>query len=326
MICPSPQSPLPVRETFDSTSEGEGPIPCVVHLLSMSQAERQLRDFDARLIELTEELALSNSQDDADLIVGEINHFQGHRERLQARVEELKRLDSRKRHYCEPDAPTQVAAEEEEVIYNSQGLTRSKKALLATATAVSAPIRCEWWMELYHDFFNLWQLQPPTTTGRVLNPRPFYENTEDIGQYLIQRGFPIIGDGSHSITFLISDRWVAKVARYGWHTKQNQHTLKHFQERNLDLAMYSAYPKVFAQSRLVFVSGDKEGITYRLYLQERLYGPFIYGGLDTNDINASPFNRASIAETLDKETNLKQWAWTSERGQRNRMLKCFDYQ
>lgn len=320
-----------MRETFDSTSEGEGPIPCVVHLLTMSQAERQLRDFDARLVELNEEMILSNSQDDVDLIVGEINHFQGHRERVQARIEELKRLSSLKRVY-EPEAPSsQVVEEEEEVVYNSQGsMTRSAKAKLLTS-AVSAPIRREWWMELYHDFFELWKLDPPTTSGRVLNPRPFFDDTEDIGKYLIERGFPIIGDGSHSITFLITPTWVAKVARYGWHTSRNQHTLKHFQERNLDLTMYQAYPKVFAESRLLFVcgvSGEGGGgaLDYRLYIQQRLYGPFIYGGLDTNDIKASPYNRASITAALEKESNLKQWAWTKERDQKDRVLKCFDYQ
>jgi len=291
--------------------------------MSATQAAREIRALDSKLMDLTEELALSSSSEHSDLVDMEISHLLGQKERIAAHLAQLTLSSHRKR--AEPDLPSsqQEPVEEEEEFRNSQGsqgMTRSAKK--ATTSHVTPPKRPEWWMELYHDFFDLWALSPPASTPDSLSKaRRYYADTEDIGKYLIERGFPVLGDGQQSITFLLSDHWVAKVARYGWHTSRNDRTVRHFHERNLDLAMYTAYPKVFAQSRLVFVSGDKEGITYRLYVQERLYGPFIYGTLHAGDVRKSPTNRATIVELLEREPSLRQWAWT-----RGGVLKCFDYQ
>ena len=325
MICSSPSSPriYAAATTFDSTSEGEEATPCVVHLMSATQAAREIRALDSKLMDLTEELALSSSSEHSDLVEMEMSHLTGQKERIVAHLAQLTLSSHRKR--AEPDLPSsqQEPVEEEEEFRNSQGsqgMTRSAKK--ATTSHVTPPKRPEWWMELYHDFFDLWALSPPPSPPDCLSKaRRYYADTEDIGKYLIERGFPVLGDGQQSITFLLSDHWVAKVARYGWHTSRNDRTVRHFHERNLDLAMYTAYPKVFAQSRLVFVSGDKEGITYRLYVQERLYGPFIYGTLHAGDVRKSPTNRATIVELLEREPSLRQWAWT-----RGGVLKCFDYQ
>ena len=326
MIFSSPSSPLiyAAATTFDSTSEGEESSPCVVHLMSATQAAREIRALDSKLIELTEELALSSSSEDSDLLDMEISHLTGQKERIVAHLAQLTSSSHRKR--AEPDLPSsqQETVEEEEEFRNSQGsqgMTRSAKRATATSH-VTPPTRPQWWMELYHDFFNLWEISPPASTPDCLSKaRRYYADTEDVGKYLIERGFPVLGDGQQSITFLLSEHWVAKVARYGWDSSRNDRTVRHFHERNLDLAMYSAYPKVFAQSRLVFVSGDKEGITYRLYVQERLYGPFIYGTLHAGDIRKSVYNRASIVDILEREPSLRQWAWT-----KSGVLKCFDYQ
>lgn len=327
MICSSPSSPRihAAPTTFDSTSEGEEATPCVVHLMSATQAAREIRALDSKLMDLTEELALSSSSEHSDLVEMEMSHLTGQKERIVAHLVQLTALSHRKR--AEPDLPSsqQETVEEEEEFRNSQGsqgMTRSAKKATTTSN-VTPPIRPQWWMELYHDFFDLWALSPPAapTPDCLSKARRYYADTEDVGKYLIERGFPVLGDGQQSITFLLSDHWVAKVARYGWHTPRNDRTVRHFHERNLDLAMYTAYPKVFAQSRLVFVSGDKEGITYRLYVQERLYGPFIYGTLHAGDVRKSPTNRATIVELLEREPSLRQWAWT-----RGGVLKCFDYQ
>jgi hypothetical protein len=227
---------------------------------------------------------------------------------------------------------------------------------------VREPNRPELLMLHYHDLMDLWLLEPPVGGVKGKATAWLYQDTEPIGKYLIGRGFPLLGAGSATLTFQLTERWVAKVARYGWDSRNNKLTVRHFQERNRDLMMCAEYPSCFAESRLTFVNiieneySHVDGswqrtvvVPHRLYVQELLQAPFIYEGLDDEQIDNNE-NACMLREFIrnhpdpnprsNSPTILKQWAWTRRKKMETALceggsgvqheldiewLVCFDY-
>jgi hypothetical protein len=347
-----PSSPVSlIGSSFPASEEEEEDTPpCVLERVTPLQAERLIRSIDSKLVQLSEELAdAAPDSDDACLIPSEIEDLKRKKEQLVERLVAAPQKRAR--------SPV-VVREDEESPEGSQHQSSSQSSSPALPRRftrsrgrneikpVEAPRRVEWWMELYHDFMYLWDFVPPVAPAGALNADAYLEDTEEIGKILIARGFPLIGHGKHTLTFLLTNDWVAKVARYGWDRSRDHFTIRHFRERNLDLSMSTAYPTCFAESRLIFVSGDKEGVFYRLYIQERLYGPFIFHGLDPDMIEENE-NRYMLTEFLRNNPDpnpksraplLKQWGWTRRKRLQTlvcegltemfemQWLVCFDYQ
>lgn len=335
--------------TFDSPSdsESEESHPCLLDRLTPLQAERLISSYDAQLAKLAEELRDAEpDSSDACLIAGEIATFRENRIKLVERLL-ISAPQKRKARVLPADEE-----DDEDSPCGSQVSTRSarRRAVLDGSQRpirpVQPPKRADWFRELYHDFMNLWELAPPSGAllrGTKATSASLRQDTEEIGKYLIDRGFPLIGKGSATLVFLLDEHWVAKVARYGWESKRNQLTVKHFQERNRDLMMHATYPTCFAESRLTYVHTTRNEYDpadgawirtvvepHRLYVQERLYGPFTYEGLDEEQIDSQVDNADVLREFIRNHpdpnpasrssTILKQWAYTKKG-----VLVCFDY-
>jgi len=163
----------------------------------------------------------------------------------------------------------------------------------------------------------------PPPAASVYDAVRHYDRTEALGIYLIARGFPIIGEGRHTLVFLLTDRYVAKVARWDLGRGHDDLYFKHLEERNLDLAMARDYPACFARTELVYTFSPS---TYRMYVQERLNTTgAIMHGIDAERIKREP-NGYAIQCMLDnnKDIEFKQWARRMCRiGGEKPVVKCF---
>lgn len=327
---------------FDSPSEqgSDASYPCVLDRFTPLQAERLICSLDAQLAKLAEELRDAEPESsDACLIEGEIATYKQNKAQL---VERLISAPQKRKLALPSEDEADLSPAGSQVSTRS---ARRREADRRPIRPVRAPKREEWFMEIYHDFMNLWELSPPVES-RLVRARSvsasMYTDMEEIGKYLVDRGFPLLGVGSVTLTFLLTPDWVAKVARYGWDSGCNASTVRHFQERNRDLMMHATYPTCFAESRLAHVPLPRhdrleDGTWWRtivedrrLYIQERLYGPFIYEGLDEEHIESQADNAHVLREFIRNHpdpnpvstspTILKQWAYTKAG-----KLVCFDY-
>lgn len=181
-------------------------------------------------------------------------------------------------------------------------------------------------------------IKPPPASRTDYFAGAFYNKTEDFGKYLIRRGFPLIGRGAGTLCFLLTDELVAKVAHY-----DDERGKEHYNERNRDLLMTARHPAAFAETQLMLFS-DEDANTYKVYVQERLDGPFIHGGLDPDQIE---YNSIELNEMIEKNRHsafpCKQFGRTRVRkmykpigdygdvsialanGREQQWLVCFDY-
>lgn len=138
----------------------------------------------------------------------------------------------------------------------------------------------------------------------VYNAAKYYSNTDYIGQYLIRRGFPLIGPGSASLCFLLTKDYVIKVPLNIYDGKL---AVKHEDERSRDLALYEKYPTCYARIRhLSMLTADEEGARqcardsinrgdpiesfcshnhvriHKVWVSERCYGKVIRGDFDVS--------------------------------------------
>jgi hypothetical protein len=171
-------------------------------------------------------------------------------------------------------------------------------------------------MLIYHDVQDLGSIVPPPKSPNDKG-HEYYDATEEIGKYLIRRGFPLLEAGTGSLCFLLTDGpvlltngkrlpnpsyLVAKVAI-------TANAAQHFEERNRDLAMSANYPTTFASThlRLVF---DENGRQYKLYVQERLYGPFTKHGVDISTLTKPEQNSYMLMKMTTRNQTAKQFGWT----------------
>ena len=183
----------------------------------------------------------------------------------------------------------------------------------------------EGWAEYSSAFLFLDGIQPPTTAEAEalcvdLKDAERYRNkTEPLGVYLIERGFPLIGKGRHTLVFLLNATYVAKVAKYRADHKEKGclHMYeKHISERNLDVAFYRDYPTCSAETRYVRVNLlEKTYESCYMYVQERLTRPFYHGGLDPDEVRRDE-NGWMIAAMIVRNQgayNINQWGLTRVR-------------
>lgn len=182
------------------------------------------------------------------------------------------------------------------------------------------------------DIFGLYWLPPPPSSPNDLNPAIWGKNTDEFGKYLIERGFPLIGKGKWTLCFWLTEDLVAKVPRYATHdncdltdkegeTEEEKEArdelnakycsyCRYFFERRRDLAMYLYYPTCFAETKLVYICN--QGRLYDIYVQERLYGSFTFGGLDATEISKDP-NSFMIRIMVSNNPDAKQFAYTKKK-------------
>ena len=179
------------------------------------------------------------------------------------------------------------------------------------------------WAEHSTAFLFLDGIQPPAAAEAEalcvdLKDAERYRNkTEPLGVYLIERGFPLIGKGRHTLVFLLSATYVARVAKYRADHKENGHLYdEHVRERNLDVAFYRDYPTCSAETRYVRVNLlEKTYESCYMYVQERLTRPFYHGGLDPDEVRRDE-NGWMIAAMIVRNQgayNINQWGLTRVR-------------
>lgn len=145
--------------------------------------------------------------------------------------------------------------------------------------------------------------------AEVKDATPFYEDTEELGRRLIDFKFPLIGHGSHTLVFLVSERYVMKVSRYREGTEEYH---AHCRERELDVRLHAVEPSCFAETFIQNTYTPHTFVVHRAYVQERLYAPFAHTGPSHRVLNKHP-NNYMIAHTLianRQDYALKQWAMT----------------
>ena len=138
---------------------------------------------------------------------------------------------------------------------------------------------------------------------------PFYEETEELGKRLIELKFPLVGCGSHTLVFLVSDRYVMKVSRYAEDTDAYH---AHCRERELDVHLHALYPTCVAETFVQHTYAPYTFVKHRAYVQERLYGPFSHTGPSNRilDKHANNFMIAHMLVANRQDYALKQWALT----------------
>jgi hypothetical protein len=144
---------------------------------------------------------------------------------------------------------------------------------------------------------------------KPLNPKNDERYTDGAGKYLIDHGFPLIGRGSATLCFLLTEDLVAKVPRYAPGSLPGIECLtqKHWDERIREVAMSTVWPTGWAEIRLmVFVA---QGQVYEFFVQERVYPPFIHVGLDDSLIANDP-NSFVLRAMLWHNQDAKQFGRT----------------
>ena len=154
-------------------------------------------------------------------------------------------------------APPAAARQEDDLLdfnwFSPLRSLRSRPAYSATSPPVDLLHASTGWANGDHTaVFFMFDLDPPEVlhherlrafdaTGAI---KKEYRNTERVGQYLMHRGFPLIGEGTATLVFLLKVDLVAKVARHrpGEHNGPREAKLssQHFAERALDLSMSKA--------------------------------------------------------------------------------------
>lgn len=357
------------EEPFSDDVEDEPT--CILERMSLRQLEARLRDVEDELAKTRAELATA-SKDDLDLI--DVNTFIGRKEILQRRIEELKAekqtapawvvyeeeveeegsveesnnkaaqnfadqvlcVESDASDASDSGLSSQLSLSGSQTPQDAAAIVLAARVTRSNAHFVKANLiypRLSALPRIWHDYMDLWELVPPMAPPRSLsNANAFYDSTEDIGRYLIKRGFPLLQHGSHSLVFLLDEHHVAKVAK----DRTILGVGTHLEERNKDLLWHRNYPTCFAETRLNIVS-DGQGLAHRLYVQERLYGEFHYGGIEPSDFPQNAFMISKML-TENPHAQLKQWAWTRHKRMATmthggyevevdaRWLVCFDYQ
>lgn len=160
---------------------------------------------------------------------------------------------------------------------------------------------------------NLGKLDPPFS-DKVMCAKDIEPYTEPIGKYLIRRGFPLIGHGSATLAFLLTEDLVARVALYAYGSvigndglANDTLTKKHYYERTRDIAMHTLYPTCYAYSTVMMFVAD--GQVYEVFVQERLYGPFVHVGLD-HHVLSNDENGFMLEKMVWHNEDVKQFAHT----------------
>lgn len=154
------------------------------------------------------------------------------------------------------------------------------------------------------------------------NPWDYWQQTEIMGKYLIERGFPVIGTGQSTLVFLIAEDKVAKVALYDRSVDAVEFE-RHRKQRNLDVLHSRNYPLCFAATAYHQMKPEHDitlwtwGFFEEIYIQERVKPVEV----NTDDFSPYP-NSEAILEMLDKNKNTKfnQWGLTPDG-----RLVCYDY-
>lgn len=139
--------------------------------------------------------------------------------------------------------------------------------------------------------------------------RPFYNDTEELGKRLIELKFPLLGYGSHTLVFLVSERYVMKVSRF---KEGSDEYHAHCRERELDVRLHALYPSCWAETFVQRTYAPYTFVEHRAYVQERLYAPFSHTGPNNRVLDKHP-NNFMIAHMLvanRQDYALKQWAMT----------------
>lgn len=153
--------------------------------------------------------------------------------------------------------------------------------------------------------------------------------TDAVGNYLMDLGFPLIGIGSLSLCFLITEEYVIKVPKIAKHEciagDDRSYRLcpacLHNAERGRDLGMSKAYPNGFAKTDLTYIDlTTSYGRPYRVTFQERLYGPFERHGIPPHLLAKQP-NADELRELALHNPDVKQYA-----RRKDGTLVYFDYQ
>jgi hypothetical protein len=144
----------------------------------------------------------------------------------------------------------------------------------------------------------------------------FPQWTDDVGRYLMDLGFPIVGVGSLTLCFLINEEYVIKVPKIAQHDCRPGDESSYRKcpaccfnaERSRDLGMYQEYPNAWAKTELMYIDLPNEyGRHYRVYVQERLIGPFERHGIPP-DVLKKQHNAPYLIELVKKNRDVKQYA------------------
>lgn len=169
------------------------------------------------------------------------------------------------------------------------------------------------------EFYYIDRLPVPSSEDLArLNVRPKKvkpweaRDTDEVGQRLIQRGFPLVGRGSGTLCFLLNDHYVMKVP-----CNVNDGVLaeQFYEERHRDLVLHSRWPSCWPRTRyVVLFIDDGRAVPYYAYVQQRLIGPFTKEGFHAdmipgNDIY-SIWHAQNMRELLDNNTDVMQFAYT----------------
>lgn len=162
--------------------------------------------------------------------------------------------------------------------------------------------------------------------------KPYKEDTGAIGKYLIERKFPLIGAGSHTLVFLIEKDKVAKVARYALEEKRWAFRA-HRKERSLDVMHFNNHPHAFAGSWYYWVKipvpadlgiTKEEAWFDELFVQERVLP---LGRRIPNHGSYSNAQEILVMRNRNLHTSFDQWGVKNdgETQMRKQTLLCFDY-
>lgn len=191
------------------------------------------------------------------------------------------------------------------------------------ATPISEKRTYSMCVSVYQEIFPLAHMDKRVrvTTRRHYGPLFPYGSllpkwTDDVGRYLMDLGFPLVGVGSLSLCFLINDTCVIKVPKIGEHecsagdesSYRRCPACGHNMERGRDVGMCSGYPTAFARTELMYIDlPNAYGRHHRVYVQERLQGPFERHGMSP-DILAKQPNAEALREITRNNPDVKQWA------------------
>jgi hypothetical protein len=120
----------------------------------------------------------------------------------------------------------------------------------------------------------IYDLSPPIappgmTVHDAKSQAHLYNNTEIIGRFLIKRGFPLIGKGSTTLVFLLTDTTVAKVAKYREDVNPSRFR-QHRKQRKQDVLLHRDYPSCFAETRFKRVDIAPPHQTFRTNIDDKV--------------------------------------------------------
>lgn len=202
--------------------------------------------------------------------------------------------------------------------FGSQRVLRSEAPCKIRRT--KAPPEWRVLKSLYDPLCQLYEVQPPHVENPIdpyrrgppghLDGEPsFFDTTGPPGRHLIQRKFPLIGVGATTLVFLLSKDRVAKMARFA----AGLLAARHEEERSRDLGLSARYPTSYAHTEVIRAWTDPRHIhCMELTIQERLYGPFLSGGLNPKRLAEQP-NCFMLLHMITNNDDVKQFAYTTEK-------------